>query len=116
MIGALNLIQVKIQKTEDQIAHGIVYTQAPILVTIVNLRCLCGHCIIMQSQRECLCCREIQVILNKLSDTDDTSTSGSQLRCITEHPGFSSVCLNIWVLQAVYSQYRQHYGSYIAPL
>lgn len=67
----------------------------------------------MQSQRECLCCREIQTILNKLSNTGDTS---SQVRCITEHPGFSSVCLNIWVLQAAYSQYRQHYGSYVAPL
>ena len=31
--------------------------------------------------------------------------------CITEHEGFSAVCLNRWVLQtAYYFQYRQQYG------
>ena len=65
----------------------------------------------MQSHRECLCCQEVQVVMNKLSEAGDT-----QLTCITEHPGFASVCLNIWVLQAAYSQYRQQYGNYNAPL
>lgn len=67
----------------------------------------------MQSSKECLCCREISAIVNKLSETEDTD---SQIICITEHPGFASVCLNIWVLQAAYSQYRQQYGNYNAPL
>lgn len=31
--------------------------------------------------------------------------------CITDHPGFSPVCLNPWVLQASYYQYRQEYGT-----
>ncbi|KAI8495210.1 hypothetical protein Bbelb_271960 [Branchiostoma belcheri] len=31
-------------------------------------------------------------------------------KCITMHPGFSSVCLDIWALQCAYYQYRQEYG------
>ena len=30
---------------------------------------------------------------------------------ITGHPGFDGVCLNVWVLQAAYNQFRQHYGT-----
>ena len=37
--------------------------------------------------------------------------SESEVRCITEHEGFESVCLNVWVLQAAYNSYRYHYGD-----
>ena len=29
--------------------------------------------------------------------------------CITEHPGFQAVCLDRWVLQAAWYQYKQQY-------
>ena len=32
--------------------------------------------------------------------------------CITEHEGFDAVCLNRWVLQTAYFQYRQQYGNH----
>ena len=33
------------------------------------------------------------------------------IRCITEHPGFEGVCLNPWVLETAYYQYRQDYKT-----
>jgi len=33
-----------------------------------------------------------------------------ELKCISEHPGFEPVCLNTYVLQTAYYQYRQQYG------
>jgi hypothetical protein len=30
-----------------------------------------------------------------------------------QHPGFDGVALNPWVLQAVYSSYRQKYGDMV---
>ena len=36
--------------------------------------------------------------------------------CITQHPGFQAVCLNRWVLQCAWYQYRQQYSkSYNGP-
>ena len=32
-------------------------------------------------------------------------------RCIVQHPGFEAVCLNVWVLQTAWLQYKQQYGS-----
>ena len=34
----------------------------------------------------------------------EESTGG--ISCITNHEGFESVCLNVWVLQAAYFNYR----------
>lgn len=33
------------------------------------------------------------------------------LGCITAHPGFNSICLDVWVLQTAYYTYRQQHGS-----
>ena len=30
--------------------------------------------------------------------------------CITGHPGFHGVCLDMWVLQTAYFSFRQRYG------
>ena len=36
--------------------------------------------------------------------------------CITQHPGFSAVCLNRWGLQTVWYQYKQEYtDAYEGP-
>ena len=61
----------------------------------------------METSRECVCCKEVSRIMDKVGELEDTSHVG----CITEHPGFATVCLDIWVLQTAYYQYRQHYGG-----
>ena len=33
----------------------------------------------------------------------------TQFKCITDHPGFQSVCLNQWVLQVAWLAYKQTY-------
>ena len=68
-------------------------------------RCNCGQCVVMPTARECVCCSEIDVIGQKIDEY------GTALTCITEHEGFEPVCLNVWVLQAGYFSYRQHYGT-----
>ena len=35
---------------------------------------------------------------------------GSSIDCITEHGGFQSVCLDVWVLQTALYQTRQEHG------
>ena len=61
----------------------------------------------MTSAQECICCKEIPQVASK---------SSTPSICITEHPGFHAVCLNIWVVQVAYYQYRQQYGSLASPM
>ena len=60
----------------------------------------------MAAARECVCCKEISRVVDKMNEVDPS------MQCITGHPGFDAVCLNVWVLQTAYFQYRQHYGSH----
>ena len=59
----------------------------------------------MATSRECVCCQEVPKVLDKIHTTD------LEQDCIAKHEGFEPVCLNIWVLQAVYFEYRQQYGA-----
>ena len=59
----------------------------------------------MATSRECICCCEIDEIVEKKQE------NASEIACITDHEGFQSVCLDVWVLQAAYSVYRQRYGD-----
>ncbi|CAH3137428.1 unnamed protein product, partial [Porites lobata] len=34
-----------------------------------------------------------------------------QMSCITEHRGFQSTCLDVWVLETAYYAYRQQHGT-----
>ena len=52
-----------------------------------------------------MCCAEIDKIGEKMQE------GPHEVSCITLHEGFEAVCLNVWVLQAAYFQYRQHYGN-----
>ena len=61
----------------------------------------------MLTSRECVCCAEIDEVAEKMQEGPHEVTC----TCITEHEGFEAVCLNEWVLQAAYFQYRQHYGD-----
>ena len=58
----------------------------------------------MPTLKECLCCQEIAQVVNKMS------MNTVAMQCITEHPGFTTVCLDVWVLQTAYFQYQQQYG------
>jgi len=57
----------------------------------------------MPTGAECVCCCEIARVVDKLE--------GTGAPCITEHEGFNAVCLNIWVLQTAFYQYKQQYGK-----
>jgi hypothetical protein len=73
---------------------------------IYNLNsCQCGLCTHMPTIRERVCCIEIpRVDEKKMSFNKD-------LCCITEHPGFASVCLDVYVLETAYYQYQSQYGE-----
>ncbi|VDI42345.1 Hypothetical predicted protein [Mytilus galloprovincialis] len=59
----------------------------------------------MPSAKECVCCCEISKIVDVKNEHPDTA-------CITDHPGFHPVCLDIHVLKVAYYQYRQQYGEH----
>ena len=66
-----------------------------------NYRCKCGHCTVQlaQNAEESLCCKEIEKCKESLRSEmvlEDTSREPS---CITEHPGFTPVCLGKWSLR-----------------
>ena len=63
----------------------------------------------METSAECICCNEIPNVLTKKQENN------SSIKCITEHPGFEAVCLNVWVLQVAYFQYRQEHGAGSSP-
>lgn len=60
----------------------------------------------METAEESICCKEIEAISQKMADGVDVDCT-----CITMHPGFQSVCLDVWVLQTAYYSLRQHYGK-----
>ena len=60
----------------------------------------------MDRVSECMCCKEINAVINK-----NDEVVGETPTCITQHPGFSAVCLNIWVLQTAWYQYKQQYDE-----
>lgn len=60
----------------------------------------------MPTAVECVCCCEIEEVDAVQQQLDESTTS-----CITLHPGFASVCLDLWVLQTAYHSYRQQYGE-----
>jgi hypothetical protein len=59
----------------------------------------------MATEEECVCCMENDCILDKI-----LSHKHGDIRCITEHRGFASVCLDEDVLEAAYYTFRQYHG------
>ena len=59
----------------------------------------------MSTANESVCCHEIDKAMSKMQEGEDT------VECITDHQGFGPVCLDRWVLQAAYFNYRRHYGT-----
>lgn len=65
----------------------------------------------MDREEECLCCHEIQQVTNKNEEVFEQLKPTMPYSCITDNPGFHTVCLDQWVLQAAWFQYRQQYGD-----
>ena len=65
----------------------------------------------MDKEEECLCCHEIQQVANKNEEVFEHVKPTVPYNCITDNPGFHTVCLDRWVLQGAWFQYRQQYGN-----
>ena len=65
----------------------------------------------MDREVECVCCLEVPQIVNKNQKVFEEENLGERISCITNNPGFKVVCLNHWVLEAAWFQYRQQYGK-----
>ena len=70
---------------------------------------MCGHCIIMDTNEQCKCCKEIEQIKSKNEEAVERKEVKDVPVCITQHPGFEAVCLNTWVLQTAWYQFKQQY-------
>lgn len=77
------------------------------MFTSNNFRCSCGNCTPMSTARECVCCHEVEKVKMLFEELED-------IKCIIDHPGFPAACLNTYVLQIAYYQYRQQYREDIA--
>ena len=64
----------------------------------------------MPTARKRVCCLEITEIEDKMSGLQ-TLDPNSEATCITEHPGFSGVCLDMWVLQTTAHQISHTHGQ-----
>ena len=64
----------------------------------------------MPTARESVCCLEMTEIEDKMSELQ-TLDPNSEATCITEHPGFSGVCLDMWVLQTTAHQICHTHGQ-----
>jgi len=56
----------------------------------------------MPIAHESVCCAEIGQVWQKVEDQGPQI----QMKCITEHPGFQSTCLDVWVLETAYYAFR----------
>jgi hypothetical protein len=65
----------------------------------------------MDREEECVCCHEIERIVSKNEEVAQHEKHKRHYNCITDNPGFRTVCLDRWVLQAAWYQYRQQYGN-----
>ena len=49
------------------------------------------HC---RNAKECYCCREIEKCVEFVDDLGYPGSVDKEVICVTDHPGFSAVCLN----------------------
>ena len=65
----------------------------------------------MDREEECVCCHEIELVVYKNDKVFLHEKPPTPYRCVTDKPGFHTVCLNRWVLQVAWLQYKQEHGS-----
>ena len=58
----------------------------------------------MTTSHESICFSEVDRVVEKKEE------GSSAVSCIIDYEGFHSVCLDVWMLQTAYFNYRQHYG------
>lgn len=88
----------------------------PSQTKLIYFRCTCGNCQILNRNEECTCCSEFSQFCDKNREAVETGEVAEAPVCITQHPGFQAVCLNRWVLQTAWYQYKQQYSqSYEGP-
>ena len=66
----------------------------------------------MSTQRESICCKEVDKISSLLTDP---VLADPRPPCITEHPNFANACLCKTVLTISMHRYIYHYGSSDIP-
>ncbi|XP_063403855.1 P2X purinoceptor 7-like [Mytilus trossulus] len=64
--------------------------------------CDCNHCAAMPTVDECLCCKEVGPVAEKMEDED--------LDCITDHEGFTGNCLNRHVIEVSLYDFVERQG------
>jgi len=65
----------------------------------------------MWREEENICCQEIDPVVRKNLEAAEVEQLDNPPVCIVNHPGFHAVCLNVWVLQTAWFQYKQQYGK-----
>ena len=83
----------------------------PVLLTPSQSRFTCGNCQILGRVEACICCHEIEAVQNKNIEAVTSGECEEQPQCIKQHPGFHPVCINRWVLQVAWYQYKQQYKA-----
>ena len=78
-------------------------------ILVFIIRCACENCLVMGRVEACKCCREIEQVKSKLNEAVTCGECTEEPTCITQHPGFQPVCINRWVLQTAWFQYKQQY-------
>ena len=74
------------------------------LITFACCRCMCGQCSVMNTERESICCKEIEQLIQLLDGMETVIRPD----CNTEHVDFSTVCLIRAVLTvALYNHLEQ---------
>ncbi|KAG0713336.1 hypothetical protein GWK47_001862 [Chionoecetes opilio] len=66
--------------------------------------CDCKKCPRMATEGECFCCHEDEEAWLRVTGAVAAGEEMRPLRCIVEHPFFTSVCLNPYALEALYSR------------
>ena len=62
----------------------------------------------MPTTHESVCCKKIGQLWQKVEE----QWPETQISCITEHPGFQSICPDVWVLETAYYAQYSHTNSY----
>ena len=60
----------------------------------------------MPTAHESVCCTEIGQVWQKIED----QRPDVRMSCITQHKGFQSTCVDVWVLETAYYAFSQHHG------
>ncbi|XP_046855950.1 uncharacterized protein LOC124449052 [Xenia sp. Carnegie-2017] len=71
--------------------------------------CICGNCRtnMLQNEKEIQCCQELDECIESLNSEMVLGEMKVVPKCITLHPAFNSVCLDIWSLRMAGPKFRK---------